>query len=369
MIQHYFQSYDKMIFPHKFKPSQLKSKLNENPAINQHDNENNEIEDCKLCFKERKNNMFLRLENSQEQKKIDQLQKEILGLSEENLKLKNELSNNADYILKMEKMIQKLKIDNYNKYKSKFEHEINKKKFGLNFENSLSNISNENKINFDEYEKIKNENKSLKLFKNNIFNLSKNFDEINNELKKYLNKIREFFDEINKKYLNKINDDFMTLNYDFEIENYQKIHDNINNIFDIIKKFMKIKHDEYKILLDSKEIKINELKNNIKNLQEKNLNLNEQIFNLTNSNENLKNEVEIFKDIYNENNKKKYEQKKKELNKSFNKMIKNDIKNNVKNQMTRAKRSLIRTKFSFENNLQPNLKKEMLNKINKTKLL
>ena len=352
MIQRYFQTNDKMIFPAKF-DAQIE--------INRDDQE--KIDDFKQCFsQERKNNMFLRLENFQEQKKICELQKEILVLSQENLRLKNEMSKNADYILKMEKMIQKLKVDNYNKYKSKFENEINK-----NFGESLSNVSNEKKI--DEYEKIKRENKSLKSFKNNILNLSKNFDEINNELKNHLNKIREFFDEINKKYFNKINDDFLTLNYDFEIENYQKIHDNINKIFDVIKKFMKIKHDEYKILLDSKEIKINDLKNHIKKLHQKNLNLNEQIFDLTNSNENLKNEVEIFKDIYNENNKKKFEQKKKELNKNFNKIInKNNFKNNVKNQMTRAKKSLIRTKFSFEN-LEPNLKNELLNKINKTKLL
>ena len=67
--------------------------------------------------------------------------------------------------------------------------------------------------------------------------------------------------------------------------------------------------------------------------------------------------------------KKKLNKKKKELNKNFNKIInKNNFKNNVKNQMTRAKKSLIRTKFSFEN-LEPNLKNELLNKINKTKLL
>ena len=146
MIQRYFQTYDKMIFPAKF-DAQIE--------INRDDQE--KIDDFKQCFsQERKNNMFLRLENFQEQKKICELQKEILVLSQENLRLKNEMSKNADYILKMEKMIQKLKV--YNKYKSKFENEINK-----NFGESFSNISNENKI--DEYEKIKRENKSLKSLK------------------------------------------------------------------------------------------------------------------------------------------------------------------------------------------------------------
>ena len=154
MIQNYFQAYDKMIYPNKYNSNQLLTKFNKKQQIkeNNNNNLNNEITDSnelKQYFtEERKTNMFLRLENFQDQKKISELEKKILKLSEENLKYKIEFSNNANYIIKMEKMIQKLKIDNYNKYKIKFEKELNKNDFSLNIDNSLSNITKDNnKIN------------------------------------------------------------------------------------------------------------------------------------------------------------------------------------------------------------------------------
>ena len=185
MIQNYFQAYDKMIYPNKYNPNQLLTKFNQKQQIkeNNNNNLNNEIIDSnelKQYFtEERKTNMFLRLENFQDQKKISELEKKILKLSEENLKYKTELSNNANYIIKMEKMIQKLKIDNYNKYKIKFEKELNKNDFSLNIDNSLSNITKDNnKINNEEYEKIKKEK----------FLFEGNFKIVENYFKKDLNK-------------------------------------------------------------------------------------------------------------------------------------------------------------------------------------
>ena len=135
MIQHYFNHYDKMISPKEYNQSTLIKNLNKKKNQS---NKNSKYatstilggitdpDEIKTYYtEERKNNMFLRLENSENIKKIKEQQQEILKLTEENIKNKFELEQNRDYILKMEKMISKLKDELYQKNKIIFDKKNN----------------------------------------------------------------------------------------------------------------------------------------------------------------------------------------------------------------------------------------------------
>ena len=123
---------------------------------------------------ERKNNMFLRLENSENIKKIKEQQQEILRLTEENMKNKFEIEQNRDYILKMEKMISKLKENLYNKNKILFDKKNNNsfsttKLLGISTITNNINVEGNNEINSENFNKLKKEIKDLRTFKNKIF--------------------------------------------------------------------------------------------------------------------------------------------------------------------------------------------------------
>ena len=230
MIQHYFNHYDKMISPKEYNQSTLIKNLNKKK--NQSNKNSKYVtstilggitdpDEIKTYYtEERKNNMFLRLENSENIKKIKEQQQEILKLTEENIKNKFELEQNRDYILKMEKMISKLKEDLYQKNKIIFDKKNNSfsttKLLGISTITSPNSNNNE-EITSEHYKKLKNEIKELRIFKNKIFQISKIYDNINQEIFAALGKIQKLSEELNKSYYNKVNDDYLTINYDFEI--------------------------------------------------------------------------------------------------------------------------------------------------------
>ena len=218
MIQHYFNHYDKMISPKEYNQSTLIKNLNKKK--NQSNKNSKYVtstilggitdpDEIKTYYtEERKNNMFLRLENSENIKKIKEQQQEILKLTEENIKNKFELEQNRDYILKMEKMISKLKEDLYQKNKIIFDKKNNSfsttKLLGISTITSPNSNNNE-EITSEHYKKLKNEIKELRIFKNKIFQISKIYDNINQEIFAALGKIQKLSEELNKSYYNKVN--------------------------------------------------------------------------------------------------------------------------------------------------------------------
>ena len=314
--------------------------------------------------------MFLRLENSENIKKIQEQQKEILKLTEENIKFKFELEQNRDYILKMEKMISKLKDELYQKNKIIFDKKNNSfsttKLLGISTITSPNSNNNE-EITSEHYKKLKNEIKELRTFKNKIFQISKIYDDINKDIFAALGKIQKLSEELNKSYYNKVNDDYLTINYDFEISSHENIHKTIQEIFNYISKFLKNKQDEFNYLLQTKDIKLDEVTKQKKNLEERIIKLNESLFEKDNKISNLENEKSILTEIKKEELEKKLRDKKKQIRKHTKSFSEQQTGRNVKEQMIRAQKSLVRSMYKIEKGFvkDPKLKDELIERMKK----
>ena len=380
MIQNYFNHYDKMISPREYNQSTLIKNLNKKKNQS---NKNSKYatstilggitdpDEIKTYYtEERKNNMFLRLENSENIKKIKEQQQEILKLTEENIKNKFELEQNRDYILKMEKMISKLKDELYQKNKIIFDKKNNSfsttKLLGISTITSPNSNNNE-EITSEHYKKLKNEIKELRIFKNRIFQISKIYDNINQEIFVALGKIQKLSEELNKSYYNKVNDDYLTINYDFEINCHENIHKTIQEIFNYIVKFLKNKQDEYNYLIQTKDIKLDEVMKQKKNLEEKIIKLNESLFEKDNKISNLENEKSILTEIKKEELEKKIRDKKKQIRRHTKSFSEQQSGRNVKDQMIRAQKSLVRSMYKIEKGFvkDPKLKDEIIGKMKK----
>ncbi len=380
MIQNYFNHYDKMISPREYNQSTLIKNLNKKKNQS---NKNSKYatstilggitdpDEIKTYYtEERKNNMFLRLENSENIKKIKEQQQEILKLTEENIKNKFELEQNRDYILKMEKMISKLKDELYQKNKIIFDKKNNSfsttKLLGISTITSPNSNNNE-EITSEHYKKLKNEIKELRTFKNKIFQISKIYDNINQEIFAALGKIQKLSEELNKSYYNKVNDDYLTINYDFEINCHENIHKTVQEIFNYISKFLKNKQDEYNYLIQTKDIKLDEVMKQKKNLEEKIIKLNESLFEKDNKISNLENEKSILTEIKKEELEKKIREKKKQIRRHTKSFSEQQSGRNVKDQMIRAQKSLVRSMYKIEKGFvkDPKLKDEIIGKMKK----
>jgi hypothetical protein len=379
MIQHYFNHYDKMISPREYNQSTLIKNLNKKKNQS---NKNSKYatstilggitdpDEIKTYYtEERKNNMFLRLENSENIKKIKEQQQEILKLTEENIKNKFELEQNRDYILKMEKMISKLKDELYQKNKIIFDKKNNSfsttKLLGISTITSPNSNNNE-EITSEHYKKLKNEIKELRTFKNKIFQISKIYDNINQEIFAALGKIQKLSEELNKSYYNKVNDDYLTINYDFEINCHENIHKTVQEIFNYISKFLKNKQDEYNYLIQTKDIKLDEVMKQKKNLEEKIIKLNESLFEKDNKISNLENEKSILTEIKKEELEKKIREKKKQIRRHTKSFSEQQSGRNVKDQMIRAQKSLVRSIYKIEKGFKENkIKEELIEKMKK----
>ena len=381
MIQNYFNRFEKMITPREHNQSSLIKSLNKK---NNKSNKNSRFvtttilggitdpEEIKTYYtEERKNNMFLRLENSENIKKIKEQQQEILRLTEENMKNKFEIEQNRDYILKMEKMISKLKDDLYNKNKILFDKKNNNsfsttKLLGISTITNNINVEGNNEINSENFNKLKKEIKDLRTFKNKIFEISKDYDNINQQIFVSLGKIQKLSEELNKYYYNKVNDDYLTINYDFEIDCHENVHKTIQEIFIYISKFLKNKQEEFNYLIQIKDIKVNEISKQKKQLEEKNIKLNEIIFEKDNKIANLENEKSILTEIKKEELDKKIREKKRQIRKHTKSFSEEQTGRNVKDQMIRAQKSLVRSIYKIEKGFKENkIKEELIEKMKK----
>ena len=380
MIQNYFNHYEKMISPREYNQATLIKNLNKKK--NQSNKNSRYVtstilggitdpDEIKTYYtEERKNNMFLRLENSENIKKIKEQQQEILKLTEENIKFKFELEQNRDYILKMEKMISKLKDELYQKNKIIFDKKNNSfsttKLLGISTITSPNSNNNE-EITSEHYKKLKNEIKELRTFKNRIFQISKIYDDINKDIFAALGKIQKLSEELNKSYYNKVNDDYLTINYDFEISSHENIHKTIQEIFNYISKFLKNKQDEFNYLLQTKDIKLDEVTKQKKNLEERIVKLNESLFEKDNKISNLENEKSILTEIKKEELEKKLRDKKKQIRKHTKSFSEQQTGRNVKEQMIRAQKSLVHSMYKIEKGFvkDPKLKDELIEKMKK----
>ena len=96
----------------------------------------------------------------------------------------------------------------------------------------------------DDNEIIK-ENVELKKFKENVYNISKQYDEINENIIVSLNEIDRLFQ--------KLNDKNFDMNLDLQIKTLTGIKTNFEGAITNLIDTMKLKQEEYNLLLEEKE--------------------------------------------------------------------------------------------------------------------
>ena len=223
------------------------------------------VEDVRsLYVNERKKNLEYRYEITALKSKLLNLQKIITEKDHELSRLKYESEKDAIYLLNLEKLLTKYKTMNL-KNKNKDINNYNIQMIPNNQENLIKMNSSE----AIENAQLREEIIKLKEFKKEIFNISRQNTEINQNLFIPLKKIEELLFNLNQVYKDKLDDvplpyqdfyqsKFMTLN---EInEHYSKI---MNSIIETIKK----KDEEYNYLLNIKDEENELLLKEIENLK------------------------------------------------------------------------------------------------------
>ena len=127
-------------------------------------------------------------------------------------------------------------------------------------DNNLNNNDNINKrLNILNYE-----NKKLLNFKEKIFEISKNKNNINLLALNLIKKLNLFFNTISKEFYNE------NFKIEFNTENsaFENINSSIKNLINLFLKDNKIKEDEYNFLLNEKNNEIIDLKIKCKNLND-----------------------------------------------------------------------------------------------------
>lgn len=89
------------------------------------------------------------------------------------------------------------------------------------------------------------ENTELKIFKESVFSLSKQYDEINENIIIALSEINRLFQKLNEKKFN--------MDIELKSKTLNTIQNNFENVIQNLLNTMKIKQDEYNLLLNEKE--------------------------------------------------------------------------------------------------------------------
>ena len=307
-------------------------------------------------------NMNYRYEIEKYKNKITQLQKDYDSQIDLQNKMEKEKENLTKYLLKLEKMLQnqsqKQKMMNTNN--SNISTISNNQNMSLNATKKSVSIFNTSNINInvtgnnpiitiidnsknskytilsrEELQnfllKIYKENQKLKAFQSQVFELSKNYDDVNSNIEESLKKLQETIK--NNKNINNNNENNKNNNIEQEIlSQFQDFTNKINNI-------LETKQVEYNLLLKGKDDELNiiseELINVSKELEErKSDRLKEQkiIFDLENEIKELKMQ-NVYKESNNKNNNNydiinmKSEKEAKKVTEPAKKAVNNIIKN------------------------------------------
>ena len=232
----------------------------------------------------RKNKMFLK------QDKLN-LECEIMKLKQENKELKSQIEilqdksiQNRNYILSLEKVIEKT-TTNISKRKSYSSNQMN---------NILSNNNRIKSKNKDSLIKeLKRQNEKLLSFKEQIFSLSTELTTINQKVLNIITQIGNYFNNINNNSIfDKINITFNTVNTSF-----QNIKANVEELLTYIIKDNELRHKEYLIMLKYKDDIINELQDKLNKFEH---NHNELQHKVNDKNEIItrqQNQIKVYKEL------------------------------------------------------------------------
>lgn len=238
----------------------------------------------------KKMNMFLRQEVSSLKKKNKQLNIDITSLQKEVEEYKVREKKNCDYILMLEKVVDQLKAKS--KKKQSFQKITN---ITTHNTNNTVNIIQNNNVNKDELiVTLQKENAKLKQFKNEIFNLSTQANDINTNAVIIMKQILNHFNEINSFYA-EINRKGVDIDIDTEQTFYANIKVSTEQLIQLVIKDNKLKSEEYKLLLQDKDEEISKGNMMLKEREDLINELKEQIEDKDNKIIQLQNEADMWK--------------------------------------------------------------------------
>ena len=238
----------------------------------------------------KKMNMFLRQEVSSLKKKNKQLNIDITSLQKEVEEYKVREKKNCDYILMLEKVVDQLKAKS--KKKQSFQKITN---ITTHNTSNTVNIIQNNNVNKDELiVTLQKENAKLKQFKNEIFNLSTQANDINTNAVIIMKQILNHFNEINSFYA-EINRKGVDIDIDTEQTFYANIKVSTEQLIQLVIKDNKLKSEEYKLLLQDKDEEISKGNMMLKEREDLINELKEQIEDKDNKIIQLQNEADMWK--------------------------------------------------------------------------
>ena len=221
----------------------------------------------------KKKNMKFKKEQEEAHKKEDELQKQILGKQDDIIKIEKEKEDLSKYLLKLEKVAKGQGIGDKTEEVMTFSEKDNKKESNKNYEafdsQSLTiNISggSPNVVMEDQkgekiiilskkdlmkyLNKIYKENQALKNFQHQIFNLSKSYGEINDNL---ADCIAGFQD--------------LCMNISGDKINLEDIENKLSELKKYMENSLETKTNEYNILMDKRDEDLTLLKSEFINLE------------------------------------------------------------------------------------------------------
>lgn len=238
----------------------------------------------------KKMNMFLRQEVSSLKKKNKQLNIDITSLQKEVEEYKVREKKNCDYILMLEKVVDQLKAKS--KKKQSFQKITN---ITTHNTSNTVNIIQNNNVNKDELiVTLQKENARLKQFKNEIFNISTQANDINTNAVIIMKQILNHFNEINSFYA-EINRKGVDIDIDTEQTFYANIKVSAEQLIQLVIKDNKLKSEEYKLLLQDKDEEISKGNMMLKEREDLINELKEQIEDKDNRIIQLQNEADMWK--------------------------------------------------------------------------
>jgi len=221
----------------------------------------------------KKKNMKFKKEQEEAHKKEDELQKQILGKQDDIIKIEKEKEDLSKYLLKLEKVAKGQGIGDKTEEVMTFSEKDNKKESNKNYEafdsQSLTiNISggSPNVVMEDQkgekiiilskkdlmkyLNKIYKENQALKNFQHQIFNLSKSYGEINDNLADCIAGFQE-----------------LCMNISGDKINLEDIENKLSELKKYMENSLETKTNEYNILMDKRDEDLTLLKSEFINLE------------------------------------------------------------------------------------------------------
>lgn len=209
-------------------------------------------EDIKdLYFAERKKNLLVRKDNSDLKKEIERLKASVEEKDLIILKQKKETQKDTGYLIELEKLLSAYKA----------------KQFKIIMQNEYSTKQvEENKT---EVKALSEDNERLKQFQLGMYEISKQYDAINQNIFELLKYIEELFFNLNQCYKEIKNDSLEPL-INSKYNTIAEVKNSFDKIISSVMQTMKMKQDEYNYLVTVKEEEISLLMGEIENLNKEN---------------------------------------------------------------------------------------------------